>query len=106
MTSVRLKNCWHHTESTENIMFRDLSVALRDSTADFNKEVTYRSCNMSNAHLLSVNVGISQLVLEAKEGIWVNGLLSEGNDLEDQISPLLVPAEQNAYSHTRLIGGK
>lgn len=27
MTSVRLKNCWHHTESTENIMFRDLSAA-------------------------------------------------------------------------------
>lgn len=26
MTSVRLKNCWYHTESTEN-MFRELSAA-------------------------------------------------------------------------------
>lgn len=93
MTSARLKNCWHHTESTENIMFRDLGVALRDTTADFNKEVTYRSCAMSNAHLLGLNVCISQLLLEAKEGIGVNRSLREGNDLEDRISAFLVPAE-------------
>lgn len=74
-------------------MFRDLGVALRDTTADFNKEVTYRSCAMSNAHLLGLNVCISQLLLEAKEGIGVNRSLREGNDLEDRISAFLVPAE-------------
>lgn len=59
-----------------------------DSTAGFNKEVTYWSSKMRNNHLLSVNTWIYQLFLDAKEGICVNRTLCKGYDLEDEINPL------------------
>lgn len=43
---------------------------------------------MRNYHLLSLNMWIYQLFVEAKEGICVNRTLSKRYNLEDQISPL------------------
>ena len=43
---------------------------------------------MRNNHLLSVNMWIYQLFLDAKEGICVNRTLCKGYDLEDEINPL------------------